>query len=178
MTSLHQILTPFQHPTSPIASPEESPQAFLGGGDFDVSTFSQSDISPGLETRIQKMSWRPWKVIVTGRSEEVNELEERKFSSLSRSDMDMMTRRSRTWEKKYGKGTKHVTKLREEEAEKKRIKDEKHHRQGTATKRPHWAVKRAFAPPKQRIQGMEVVCRKVRWWSGWATSVEEATMRG
>ena len=44
MTSLHQILTPFQHPTAPIASPEESPQAFLGGGDFDVSTFSLSRI--------------------------------------------------------------------------------------------------------------------------------------
>ena len=46
------------------------------------------------------MSWRPWKATVTGRTEEVNELEERKFSSLSRSDMDMMTRRSRIWEKK------------------------------------------------------------------------------
>ena len=98
------------------------------------------------------MSWRPWKATVTGRTEEVNELEERKFSSLSRSDMDMMTRRSRILEKKYGKGAKHV-KLREEEAEKKRIKDEKHRQQGAATKRPHWAVKKAFAPPKQTDSG-------------------------
>ena len=49
---------------------------------------SQSDISSGLKTRTQKMSWRPWKATVTGRTEEVNELEKRKFSSLSRSDND------------------------------------------------------------------------------------------
>ena len=63
-----------------------------------------------------------------------------------------MTRRSRIWEK-YGKGAKHVVKLREKEAEKKRIKDEKHRRQGAATKRPHWAVKKAFALPKQTDSG-------------------------
>ena len=66
--------------------------------------------------------------------------------------MDMMTRRSRIWEK-YGKGAKHVIKLREEEAEKKRIKDEKHRQQGAATKHPHWAVKKAFALPKQTDSG-------------------------
>ena len=70
--------------------------------------------------------------------------------------MDMMTRRSRIWEK-YGKGAKHVVKLREEEAEKKRIKDEKHRQWETATKRPQWARKRSLRLRSKRIRGMEAV---------------------
>ena len=90
---------------------------------------------------------------MTGRTEEANELEEREFDSLSRSDIDMMTRCSRIWEKKYGKGAKHVVRLREEEAEKKRVKDEKRRQRDAGIKRPQWAVKKAFAPPKQTDSG-------------------------
>ena len=57
------------------------------------------------------MSWRPWKAKAIGRTAEVNEPEEDKFSSLSCSDTDM-TRYSRIWGKKLGKGTKLVVKLR------------------------------------------------------------------
>ena len=58
------------------------------------------------------MSWRPWKAKAIGRTVEINEPEERKFSSLPCSDIDMMTRYSRIWRKKYGKGAKLVVKLR------------------------------------------------------------------
>ena len=103
------------------------------------------------------MSWRPWKAKVAGRTEEVNELEERKFSPLSRFDIDKVTWCSRIWEKEKGKGAKHVVKLREEEAEKKRIKDEKRRQREAATKRPQWAIKRSLRLRSKRIRGMEVV---------------------
>jgi len=59
----------------------------------------------------------------------------------------------RIWEKKYGKGAKHVVKQREEEAEKKRVKEEKRRQRETAVRRPHWATKKAFEPPKQADSG-------------------------
>ena len=102
------------------------------------------------------MSWRPWKAKVAGRTDEVNELEEREFSLLSRSDIDKVTWCSRIWEKECGKGAKHV-KLREKEAEKKRIKDEKRRQRGAATKRPQWAIKRSLRLRSKRIRGMEAV---------------------
>jgi hypothetical protein len=60
---------------------------------------------------------------------------------------------SRIWEKKYGKGAKHVVKRREEEAEVKKIKEEKRHKREAVAKRPHWAAKKAFEPPKQTDSG-------------------------
>lgn len=62
-------------------------------------------------------------------------------------------KRSRIWEKKYGKGAKHVLKQREEEAEKKRIKEEKHRQREAAAKRPHWATKKVFEPPTKTDSG-------------------------
>ena len=59
---------------------------------------------------------------------------------------------SRIWEKKYGKGAKHVVKQREEEAEKKRIKKERRRQREVAAKRPHWAAK-VFEPPKRTDSG-------------------------
>ena len=64
-----------------------------------------------------------------------------------------VTKHSRIWEKKYGKGAKHVVKQREEEAEKKRIKEEKRRQPGVAAKRPHWATKNVFEPPRRTDSG-------------------------
>jgi hypothetical protein len=63
--------------------------------------------------------------------------------------------RSRIWEMKYGKGAKHVVKHREEEAEKKEIKEEKRRQREAAAKRPHWATKKAFEPPRRTDSGYE-----------------------
>lgn len=87
------------------------------------------------------------------RTAEVNELEERESSSLLLSDAVLIGYYSRIWEKKYGKGAKHVVKQREEGAEKSRIKEEKRRQREIATKRPHWATKKAFEPPKQTDSG-------------------------
>ena len=61
----------------------------------------------------------------------------------------------RIWEKKYGRGAKHLIKQQEEEAEEKRIKEEKRRRREATAKRPHWAAKRAFVPPKQSDSGYQ-----------------------
>jgi len=61
--------------------------------------------------------------------------------------------RSRIWEKKYGKGAKHVVKQREEEAEKRKIKEEKRRQREVAAKRPRWATKKVFEPPKRTDTG-------------------------
>ena len=91
MTSLHQILTPILIPHFPCRiSRRKSPSLPRGLRRFYL--LSRSDISLGLETRTQKMGWRPWKAKAIGRTAEVNEPEERKLSSLSCSDTGMMTR--------------------------------------------------------------------------------------
>jgi len=59
----------------------------------------------------------------------------------------------RIWEKKYGKGAKHVVKQREEEVERMRVKEEKRRKREAATKRPHWATRNTFEPPKQTDSG-------------------------
>ena len=61
-----------------------------GGGLRRFYLLSQLNLSPGLETRTQRASWRPWKAKVRGRTGEVNEPEECKFSLFSRSDNDNM----------------------------------------------------------------------------------------
>lgn len=43
----------------------------------------------------------------------------------------------------------------EEEAEKKRIKEEKYRQREAAAKRPHWAAKKVFMPPKQTDSGYQ-----------------------
>ena len=88
-----------------------------------------------------------------GRIVEVNELGERKFYSLPLSREALIAKRSRIWEKKYGKGAKHVLKQREEEAEKKRVKEERRRQREAAAKRPHWATKKVFEPPRNTDSG-------------------------
>ena len=110
-------------------------------------------IYPVPETRIRKMSWKPWKTRTGGRTAEVSELGERKFYPLSISKAALIIKCSRIWEKKYGKGAKHVVKQREEETEKKRVKEEKGRQREAAAKRPHWATKRVFEPPRQTDSG-------------------------
>lgn len=89
-----------------------------------------------------------------GRTAGVNGLEGRKFGPLSVSPIhNLILKYSRIWEKKYGRGAKHVVKQREEEAEKKRTKEEKRRQREAAAKRPHWAAKKAFEPPKQTDSG-------------------------
>ena len=85
-------------------------------------------ISSVQEIRIRKMSWKPWKTRVGGRTTEVSELGERKFYPLSISKAALIIKCSKIWEKKYGKGAKHAVKQREEETEKGRIMKEEKHR--------------------------------------------------
>ena len=99
------------------------------------------------------MDWKPWKTRTGGRTAEVNELGERKFYPLPLSKAALIIKRSRIWEKKYGKGAKHVVKQREEETEKKRMKEEKGRQREAAAKRPHWATKKVFEPPRQTDSG-------------------------
>ena len=75
------------------------------------------------------------------------------FSSLPLFDETPTINCVRIWEKKYGKGAKHVVKQREEEAEKQKIKEEKRRQREATAKRPRWATKRVFEPPKQRDSG-------------------------
>jgi hypothetical protein len=107
----------------------------------------------GLEIRIQRTSWKAWKARPREGTAEVNELEERESSSPSLSNAALIIHYSRIWEKKYGKGAKHVIKRREEEAEKNKMKEEKRRQRETASKRPRWATKNAFEPPKQTDSG-------------------------
>jgi len=58
----------------------------------------------------------------------------------------------RIWEKKYGKGAKHVVKQREEEAERMRVEEKRRKRQA-GVRRPEWATKDTFEPPKQTDSG-------------------------
>ena len=46
-----------------------------------------------------------------------------------------------------------MVKQREEEAEKNRVKEEKRRKREVAAKRPRWATKTAFEPPRQRDSG-------------------------
>ena len=87
-----------------------------------------------------------------GRTAEVNELGGRKLNLSLLFEPPLITKRSRIWEKKYGKGAKHV-KQREEDAEKKKIKEEKRLQREAVVRRPRWAVKKAFEPPKQTDSG-------------------------
>jgi hypothetical protein len=88
-----------------------------------------------------------------GRTAEANEPEERELDPLSLFDRVFIMHCFRIWEKKYGKGAKHVVKQREEDAEKQKIKEEKRRLREAAAKRPRWATKKAFEPPKQRDSG-------------------------
>jgi len=88
---------------------------------------------------------------MTERIAEASEPEERKLRPLLL--CDIIINYSRIWEKKYGKGAKHVVKQREDEAEKRRIREEKRRQREAAPKRPPWAAKRAFEPPKQTDSG-------------------------
>jgi hypothetical protein len=99
------------------------------------------------------MNWKRWKGRPRGRTAEVNEHEERESGYLSPSDGPLIASHSRIWEKKYGKGAKHVVKRREEEVEKIKIKEEKRRQRETATKRPRWATKKPFERPKQTDSG-------------------------
>lgn len=83
-----------------------------------------------------------------GRTAEVKELGGRKSNLFSLFEASLITKCSRIWEKKYGRGAKHVVKQREEEAEKK-----KRRQREAAAKRPHRSMKRAFEPPKQIDSG-------------------------
>ena len=86
-----------------------------------------------------------------GRTAEARELGERKFDLLSLFQTTL--KHFRIWEKKYGKGAKHIVKQREEETEKKRMKEEKRRRREATARRPHWATKKTFEPPKQTDAG-------------------------
>ena len=54
---------------------------------------------------------------------------------------------------KCGKGAKHIVKQREGGTERKRMKEEKHRRREAAARRTHWAMKKAFEPPKTTDSG-------------------------
>ncbi|KAF9648027.1 Bud-site selection protein [Thelephora ganbajun] len=88
----------------------------------------------------------------TGDSDPEGELEAIEGKNERKNRRGQRARRA-IWEKKYGKGAKHVVKRQEEETEKKRVKEEKRRQREATAKRPHWATKKVFEPPKQTDSG-------------------------
>ena len=155
MTSLHQIPTPILIPHFPCRISRRKSPSLPGRGLRRSCLLSRSDISLGLETRTRKMSWRLWKAKAIGRTAEVNEPEERKF-------------RGKNSSSSFGK------RRRKEEDQKRETPSTGGYHQTSSLGRK----KGLRAAGANRFGVWRSCCRKVRWWSGWATSVEGATTRG